>query len=144
MFVAIQMICFPITDGQRLRTAAACAGLSVLLLCGRADAGLFRHGPGKPRCIEHTHDRAGHPLEIAPHAVLSNEPTGLGYQVGGGSTCHGDPRFRDDGTWGWDDGGCLPRRVLLGWSHGRRYQGGTGSYNPDGLACPNIATCRPH
>jgi hypothetical protein len=112
--------------------------------CGIAEAGLFRQGPGKPRSIEHTHHRAGHPVAISPHAALSNSPYAFGYHAGGGSAWHGEPRFLDEGTWGWDDvGGHLPRQVWLGWWHGPRYQGGTGSYNPDGHPCPNLSTCPP-
>lgn len=58
----------------------------------------------------------------------------LGYHVGGGA---GHPRKAesrqpDEGTWGWDYQGLFPRRVMLGWWHGRRYQGGTGAYKTDG------------
>ena len=45
----------------------------------------------------------------------------------------------DDGTWGWDETGChlFRRRVILGWSHGRKYQGGTGAYLTDGPVVPD-------
>ena len=45
----------------------------------------------------------------------------------------------EDGTWGRDyQGHLIPRHVGLGWSHGRRYQGGTGSYDPDGHPVPDV------
>jgi hypothetical protein len=59
----------------------------------------------------------------------------LGYHVGGGAVnAHkAEPRQADEGTWGWDyQGWLVPRRVALGWWHGRRYQGGGGAYKTDG------------
>ncbi|MBI3821148.1 MAG: hypothetical protein HY289_00540 [Planctomycetes bacterium] len=58
----------------------------------------------------------------------------IGYHVGGGAgqPRKAEPRQDDEGTWGWDYQGWLPRRVILGWWHGRRYQGGTGAYATDG------------
>jgi hypothetical protein len=61
--------------------------------------------------------------------------TGLyvGYYVGGGVACHGGPRLLNEGTWGWDYCGCLLHpTIFLHWTHGFRYQGGTGSYQIDG------------
>jgi hypothetical protein len=93
--------------------------------------------PGKPRCIPHTHERAGCPQCLSGCAAPTINPSGKGYYVGGGSAfVQAGPRCRQDGTWGWDETGsvCLPRRVRLGWNHGGRYQGGGGTY----------ATDRPH
>ncbi len=46
---------------------------------------------------------------------------------------HAEPPLPDEGTWGWDyHGYCLPSRVILGWWHGRKYQGGEGAYSTDG------------
>ena len=59
----------------------------------------------------------------------------IGYYVGGGCgrPHKAEGRSPNDGTWGWDYRGWLiPRRVVLGWWHGRRYQGGTGAYKTDG------------
>jgi hypothetical protein len=98
---------------------------------------------GKPRCIPHTDERAGYPRALADHLAPSATPGGIGYYVGGGvpiSHGPGEPRRRDDGTWGWDEtgGSHCRRRVILGWSHGRRYQGGTGSYRTDGPVVPDL------
>src|SRR5687768_16561419 len=42
----------------------------------------------------------------------------VGYWVGGGCLRKGDPPTPDEGTWGWDYGGCLfPKRVYLLWCH---------------------------
>jgi hypothetical protein len=59
----------------------------------------------------------------------------LGYYLGGGAghSAKAEPRRVEEGTWGWDyQGWLLPRRVVLGWWHGRRYQGGTGAYSTEG------------
>jgi hypothetical protein len=110
-----------------------------------AEAGhLFHHDrgtppPGPPRVFEHSHARAGNPLCISPHAKPTSTPDYVGYYVGGGSACGGCPRRIEEGTWGRDyEGLCIPRNVGLGWSHGRRYQGGTGSYDPDGPFVPDV------
>ena len=81
----------------------------------------------------HTACRAGYPTCLADNIQPSQTPAECGYYVGGGAAWHGDRRFRNEGTWGWDyTNGLLPNRVGLGWWHGRRAQGGTGSYEPDG------------
>jgi hypothetical protein len=59
----------------------------------------------------------------------------IGYYVGGGNgrPHKAEARREDEGTWGWDyQGWLIPRRVFLGWWHGQKYQGGTGSYRTDG------------
>jgi len=97
--------------------------------------------PGKPRLILHTDERAGYPRALAGHLEPSATPGGIGYYVGGGVALgHGEPRRRDEGTWGWDETGGehLRRRVILGWSHGRLYQGGTGAYRTDGPVVPDL------
>ena len=45
-----------------------------------------------------------------------------------------------DGTWGWDETGRrhFRRRTILGWSQGRKYQGGTGAYRTDGPVVPDL------
>jgi hypothetical protein len=79
------------------------------------------------------HCRAGWPTCVRKHSLPSNSDRYCGYYVGGGIPCLGDGRFFDEGTWGWDYHGiCLHRRVALDWSHGRRFQGGTGAYQTDG------------
>ena len=70
---------------------------------------------------------------VARWARPSESPFDVGYYVGGGvGKRHGEPRRADEGTWGWDYGGLLPRRVVLWWSHGRRSQGGVGVYRTVG------------
>jgi hypothetical protein len=77
--------------------------------------------------------RAGNPQCIARHAQPSNTPSDSGYYVGGGAPFHGQPRFSDEGTWGWDySGRFLDRRIWLNWWHGERAQGGAGQYKTDG------------
>jgi hypothetical protein len=68
-------------------------------------------------------------------ALPSDTGHGVGYHVGGGA---GQPhkaehRNEDEGTWGWDYQGFLVRRrVMNGWWHSRRAQGGVGAYRTDG------------
>jgi hypothetical protein len=60
---------------------------------------------------------------------------GGGYYVGGGCAhpCKADLRCCNEGTWGWDYAGIfVKKRVNLDWTHGRRYQGGTGQYRSAG------------
>jgi hypothetical protein len=81
--------------------------------------------------------RACYSLPIAPWARPSNTPDYVGYYVGGGCAWRGEPRYPDEGTYGWDYEGCyFARRVWLLWCHGRRYQGGTGAYDSDGVQPP--------
>jgi hypothetical protein len=99
--------------------------------------------PGKPRCIPHTDERAGYPRTLSGHPETSATSGGIGYHVGGGvSLGHGPDhgRYLEDGTWGWDETGfhLFRRRVILGWSHGRKYQGGTGAYLTDGHPLPDV------
>jgi len=68
-------------------------------------------------------------------ALPSDTGHSLGYHVGGGAgnPRKAEPRRDDEGTWGWDyQGWLLPRRVSLGWWHGRRAQGGPGAYKTEG------------
>ncbi len=103
--------------------------------------------PGKPRCIPHTDERAGYPRALDDHLAPSTTPGGVGYYVGGGVPVghrhaydDGACRRRDEGTWGWDETGGthFRERVILGWSHGRKYQGGTGAYRTDSLVVPDL------
>lgn len=74
--------------------------------------------------------RTGCPNSIAPWTRCPDDRRYVGYYVGGGAAFGGEPRYCDEGTWGWDY--ALPwTRVKLGWFHGRRHQGGEGQYNPD-------------
>jgi len=99
--------------------------------------------PGKPRCIPHTDERAGDPRALSGHLETSATSGGIGYYVGGGVPLgHGPGHARcpDEGTWGWDETGfhLFRRRVILGWSHGRKKQGGTGAYRTDGHPLPDV------
>jgi hypothetical protein len=86
-----------------------------------------------PRYCENGFERAGYPQDIACRARPSDSPAYCGYTVGGGAPHHGEPRYLDEGTWGWDYTGWLfQRRVGLDWFHGGRYQGGPGAYKTDG------------
>jgi hypothetical protein len=73
---------------------------------------------------------------IAHWAIPANNDHYVGYYVGGGCSCPrlAEGRARDEGTWGWDYRGWLiPRDIIHGWWHGRRYQGGSGAYRTDGV-----------
>jgi len=96
---------------------------------------------------DYTLQRAGNPQCLSHHAAPSTTASYSGYAVGGGSVFCGGPRCAEEGTWGWDYvGGHLPRHVYLRWTHGRRYQAGTGAYKVDGPEVPNVFTLKllPH
>ena len=78
--------------------------------------------------------RAGFPQEVSRFARPSDTGRYIGYTVGGGAGRRkGDAPLQLEGTWGWDySGGLFQRRVIPGWWHGRRYQGGSGAYGTDG------------
>lgn len=99
---------------------------SIAYLCFLAPANAFDRQA-------HTMERAGNPNKIACWAIPFPNHRYIGYYVGGGVACGGEPRLPDDGTWGVDyQGRILPRKVIQNFSHGRLYQGGTGSYKTDG------------
>jgi hypothetical protein len=88
---------------------------------------------------DHTQKQAGYPQDVACWAVRSDTGSYTGYYVGGGCVGRRDYPCPDEGTWGWDYSGWLfPRRVALTWSHGRRYQGGSGYYRT--VPKPNLAS----
>ena len=81
--------------------------------------------------------RAGYPLSISKRADTAYNQKYEGYYVGGGvpparfkNRSRGEPRFRDEGTWGMDYSPSFAR-VAANWSHGRLFQGGIGQYEPD-------------
>ena len=77
--------------------------------------------------------RAGYPQCISKLAWPAQSARECGYWVGGGAPHRGQGRYADEGTWGWDYNGILfPKKVALGWWHGRREQGGSGAYKTDG------------
>jgi hypothetical protein len=79
------------------------------------------------------HARAGCAMDVRRFAIPSNTKYYGGYQVGGGAAIGGAGPTLEEGVWGWDYSGILfPKRIALNWSHGKRYQGGTGAYRTDG------------
>ncbi len=85
--------------------------------------------PSPPVNPKHTLEHKGNPERVAWYAVPTDTGSYIGYYVGGGAPCRGEARLGNEGTWGWDYQGWLfPRRVALGWWHGRRSQGGIGRY----------------
>src|SRR4051812_42058379 len=67
--------------------------------------------PGTPRTFDRTDERVGFARFLSPHAGPTNTPMFGGYYVGGGAVTHGDGRFPQEGTWGWDYfGHIIPRR----------------------------------
>src|SRR5262245_14411745 len=81
------------------------------------------------------HRRAGFPQETSRLAHPSDTGRYTGYTVGGGALRlrRAEAPYPHEGTWGWDYvGGPFKRRVILGWWHGRRNQGGPGAYRTDG------------
>ena len=95
---------------------------------------------------EHIHSRntfarAGHPEQVSKWARPTYTKRSYGYYVGGGAPGKkGQGRYITEGTWGMDYiGPWTPtKKVALGWWHGRRYQGGPGSYNSEGPEIPDV------
>jgi hypothetical protein len=114
--------------------------------CGHEERPHLTPEPGEKRVFCHTHERAGFPLAISNHAEPSNQGDSYGYYVGGGGGHGSGPRCREEGTFGWDYTGIhYPRNVILGWNHGRKYQGGTGAYKTDPpFEIRNIFAIPPH
>jgi hypothetical protein len=82
---------------------------------------------------DYDHYRTGDSMRIRKRGRPSNTRYYGGYWVGGGLPVLGDEPTFEEGTFGWDYfGSFFMRRVALNWSHGRRYQGGTGAYKTDG------------
>ena len=79
------------------------------------------------------HAQAGCAMTIRRHAIPSNTAHYGYYRVGGGVPILGDGPALDEGTFGWDYYGILfNKRIALAWTHGRKFQGGTLGYKPDG------------
>jgi hypothetical protein len=77
----------------------------------------------------------GHAPPTGRWSIPSDTGRYIGGYIGGGAVNlrRAEARTPDEGTWGWDyQGWLVPRRVILGWWHGRRYQGGSGAYKTDG------------
>ena len=122
---------------EKLILAVAFCVLSAVLsvkTCRAAVAG--SQEPQPPTGISQEEDgdhRAGHPKCLAHYAQPSSDLHYAGGYLGGGTQFHGCRRFTDEGTWGRDYcDGILTHRPWLKWSHGRRFQGGSGAYKTDG------------
>ena len=112
--------------GQRLAIGAAFALLWLCISSAVADDHLdFRlHDPLR---------RAGYPDMQRRHAIPSETPHYSMGLVGGGAAVRGEPPWPLEGTWGWDyHGGLLPKRIWLGWLHGRHPGSGARGYRTDG------------
>lgn len=116
---------------------AFCAVVSAVIL---PVASLARDVPEKNRSHpilldereENDDVRSGCPRTIAWWATPSRSPNESAYFVGGGAPLFGEPRTREEGTWGRDYfHPFVPTQVRLHWWHGLRPQGGTGKYNTD-------------
>ena len=95
--------------------------------------------PGARRHFCNNDERAGYPHQLAAHVQPTDSGTHCGHFIGGGGGHGSGPRFREEGTWGWDYTSCkLHRHIFLGWNHGRYDQGGTGAYQTDGCEVPNV------
>ena len=114
------------------------AGLAALIVGLAPMAHLARGGDHfrrkSPQATPHTDERAGYPYDISRLAMPSNTGHYSGGYVGGGTAVGGQGRCPNEGTWGWDYTPFRPMssHIFLNWSHGRRSQGGTGSYRTDG------------
>jgi len=79
------------------------------------------------------HEQAGCAMLIRRRAIPSNTRFYGGYWVGGGLPIKGNWPSAEEGTFGWDYFGMMfTKRIDLNWSHGQRYQGGSGRYKTDG------------
>jgi hypothetical protein len=102
--------------------------LGLLLLCGgktfAGDKLDFRMHALVPR---------GQADVVKRQAMPSDTPHYSMGIVGGGAAAHGDAPWPAEGTWGWDyHGAILPKRVWLGWLHGRNGRSATRWYQTDG------------
>lgn len=126
---------------MRHKPTVALLGTALGILLAAAAAGRAEGPCGCPCGAEDGMRRAGYPLDVACYAVPSDTGHYIGYYVGGGAPCRGDAPCPDEGTWGWDYHGFLiPKNVVLGWWHGRRYQNGIGAYRVNGTNCDNLST----
>lgn len=91
------------------------------------------------QAAERTMADAGCPQRLSKWAAPSVTDHYGSYYVGGGSALFkkAEGRYPHEGTFGTDyTGWHLHPRVRLQWSHGSRYQGGTGAYKTDGPHVP--------
>ena len=78
------------------------------------------------------HCRAGFAQSVRMRSWPATSRYYGGYFVGGGAPIFGEGRYEEEGTFGWDYLGLVPKRVALNWTHGRREQGNGGTYKTDG------------
>lgn len=122
------------------------AAFVCLASVGRADEDPTHRFPSR---AVHTHQRAGNPLDVKPHAVMARNHLWTGGYVGGGRLAI-FPRKPDgrnlevDGTWGWDYVGYRrPGHVFLDWWHGRKHEPSMGTYRTDGPHIPDPIAAHP-
>ena len=108
--------------------------MKYIMLIGIAALASIERASADPGDAAGDQRRAGYAPEVSRFAKPSDTGRYTGYLVGGGARRRqGDQPLAHEGAWGWDySGGLLQRRVILGWWHGRRYQGGPGAYPTDG------------
>lgn len=102
-------------------------------LCGVLTDAARAQDLGYPRqqsALSGDFHRAGNPQCVSRWAQFSREKHQGSYYVGGGRAVGGEGRYTNEGTWGSDYAPWYTR-VSLRWSHGGRYQGGGGQYEPD-------------
>jgi hypothetical protein len=124
-------------------------GIGCLALTGsalQAAGAVARHFSGTPDAT--SHERAGFPQEVKPHAMPANSPHSTGGYVGGGRLAFPkkqDGRQAYEGTWGWDyvGFGRRPGRVFLDFWHGRKHEPAVGTYETDGPEVPDPIAARP-
>ena len=84
-------------------------------------------------CVDR-HALAGYRQNVAWWAIPSDTGSYTMSLVGGGCPYPSlaQAPFPGEGTWGWEYvGNWVRSHVIIGWWHGRRYQGGTGAYQTD-------------
>lgn len=129
------------TTAAQVRRLLGCLALLAAVGAGPASAIDLTPFMGRP-ATQRAHfqgdqfRRAGDPQKISPLAKPTESPHEFGYYVGGGArerSRHGEHRRGSEGVFGTDYLGIvIPKHVDLGWWHGRRAQGGSGSYRTDG------------
>lgn len=89
--------------------------------------------PGNLNGTAQAFHRAGHPESLRRWAVPSDNRRYGSYYVGGGLPVRGTGRFiPQQGTWGWDYLGVIPKRVNLRWGHNPTAVRSEGSYRTEG------------
>ena len=134
------------TIGRRCARRGSAPTVFLLLAMSWSFTAAADGGPVQRHISDRAAERAKQPRpcpaceyvqRISPLARPSNSPRQCGYYVGGGAAKGGQPRSLHEGTWGWDYAGLVfPKWIQLDWWHGRRYQGGGGTYKTDGPHLP--------